>query len=255
MTYLKLLVIALASGSCLLGQLTANEEDVSIMEIQQKYVEENGGFANILSISSVAAFGTMQVSSGKELKFNLYRKRPNLSRFHLEVANGAQITLFDGENAYKIFEDFTSVVKVDRLALSEDEIEEVKLEGALENIFYQLRGRPECFEFIATEEVNGVEAYKFVISEKAKVPYPFIWIDKENYQEVMRRRISENEDGDPVFEDVQFSNFVKISGFWRPKKIVYRKDGVITQILLIDRYRMNVGVYDNFFKAPVLKEK
>lgn len=235
---------------CLTCVSARAEEPVfpSILDIQRLYAEANGGLANIQAFSSMIASGNIWDSKGRTWEFKLYRKRPNLMRIQVELGGVRQVTIYDGEQAYRMISagaDSTEVVELDG-----EELRAMEANSQIEGQFFQLRSRPEWLEVVEEVDVMGEAAYEIVIGERADSPYKRLWLSKKHMQEVKLSRMIGAENGELVEELTYFSEYEKVRGVWVAKHIRTEQDGDLVQTIQIDRIRANVGIFDSYFEKP-----
>ena len=72
------------------------------MDLQQAYIEANGGLANIQALSSLILDGVMTNAEGEAYEFKLYKKRPDLMRMQIDLPQGSQLTVFDGRRGFEL---------------------------------------------------------------------------------------------------------------------------------------------------------
>lgn len=225
-------------------------EDVlpTSMDLQLAYVEANGGLANIQALSSLVINGIIVEADGETYDFKLYKKRPDLVRMQIDLPGGKRQVVYDGRSG---FEWLSRPGGDDRVVeLDAAEFEKIQFDADLDGFFFKLRSRPEWIEVLAEVEVDGLPAYELLISQEANSSYDRVWIGKDHYQEVKLSRIIELESGDDVLEEIYFSDFKKIRGVWIATTTRHERDGVITQIVRVDKVRANVGIFDSFFIRP-----
>lgn len=219
-----------------------------VMDLQRSYIAENGGLANIQELSSLVASGDILDAEGNAHPFKLYRKRPDLMRIQIDLPQGAQMTIFDGRQAFRVVSRMGVPDKT--IDLDTQEHLELKATSTMDGPFFALRSRPEQLEVVAEVEVDGQPAYEIAIGEGARSIYDRIWISQEHFQEVKILRPLQSNEGGAEFEEIYFSDFEKIRGMWVAKLIRYERNGKHVQTVRIDRVRANVGVFDSFFARP-----
>jgi hypothetical protein len=230
-------------------QITSAEDVLpSPMDLQQAYIEANGGLANIQALSSLILDGVMTNAEGEAYEFKLYKKRPDLMRMQIDLPQGSQWTVFDGRRGFELLLRQGEAARL--IELDVDASEKAKFEARMDGIFYHLRGRSEWFEVVSEVEIEGKPAFEIVISEAADLPYERLWIGTEHFQEVKLRRKASLEAGRECLEEIYFSDFEQIRGVWLAKTVRFERDGNFFQSVCINKVRANVGLFDSLFKKP-----
>jgi len=231
-----------------LQNLMAADDLPSVLDLQRSYVEANGGLSNIQELSSLIASGQIEDLEGGSHEFKLFRKRPDKMRIQVTLPGAKQMTIFDGEQAFRVVSVRGAPDQI--VEISASETSQISADSAMDGPFFQLRGRPEWLEVVAVVDVDGEPAYEIVVSESANSPYERLWVSQEHHQEVKLSRRIELEDGQTSLQEIYFSDFEKIRGIWLAKQIRYENDGQIVQVVAIERVRSNVGIFDSYFAKP-----
>lgn len=233
---------------CCLPKLAAEDALPSIQDLQRGYAEANGGLSNIQTLSSLIASGKAIQADGQSYDFKLYRKRPNLMRTQINFENTQIATVFDGLEAFRVLSADGAPDRV--FEIDGEEAAQIEALSHMDSPFFKLRDRAEFLEVLFELDVNGEAAFEIAIGEQANSPYERIWISKENYQEIKLSRMIKTEAGDGALEEIYFSDFVQTRGVWLARNIRYEQAGELTEQIVIDRVKANVGIFDSFFVKP-----
>lgn len=234
--------------SVLSPALVANEEALpSLREMYRRYIDENGGMSNYKSITTVQLFAKVEPDSGAGYDLQIYLKRPDKVRLILKQPGGILDRAYDGENGWmRIRPAHGEVVISD---LKGEDLEALRQDSSMEGLFYLVGAREDWIQSMAFDTVHGQPAIRLEISPQAGVPYEVLWLSRENYQELQTQRTISAGASEQV-ETVYFSEFEKDRGVWFSSLSEYYLDGARYQTIRLSEVRLNVGLYDHFFKKP-----
>lgn len=229
------------------GSLYSSEDELpTVSDLQAAYVDQNGGLSTIRALKSIVVYGEIAREDGGVMEFKLYRKRPQFYRIDIQRSRVKMITAHDGENTQRKLEEAGGEHRT--VELSDAEVDAIQVSSEFDGPFLQLYGQIESFEVLGVTEVNGAPAYELAVSPDADSPYDRIWLDAENYQEVMLRlRASKGAESEGR-ETMVFSDFSKVRGVWVAGKIRREVHNQVVSTITIDRVRPNVGLFNSFFE-------
>ncbi len=220
----------------------------SMMELYQKYVQANGGRANLQSIQSLKMTAELISSGDDTFNLTIYRKRPNMIRTQVVVGNRVRCNLFNGKTAWKINE--VPGFADETIQLDEFETAVIARDSHIDGPFQLLQGREDWAIPAAFESIDGVPTIRIDVLPEANSPYDVIWLSLDNYQEIKLMRIQPRleEGGTPETLEAYFSDYSKQNDVWFPLTIKAFKNGQWDQTIHVNSLRVNVGIFDSFFE-------
>lgn len=221
---------------------TTHAADLSLEEVQQKYVESIGGSARLEKIHSVRFEGTITLEDDSTRNIVVVKKKPFFARTTISEGSARFIRGYDGETAWFLKEtprgSFDGQLSSDE---AEDFIRNAPLEPSLlfatENVNRQLG---------EIEEIQGRPCYPISIEYPDGSKTVFL-LDAQNFLE---RRVREyNSDGELLFEVIP-GKFEKFDGIMFAMQTIRRQDGKNISKMNIENVQTNVGVLNSYFEPP-----
>lgn len=131
------------------------EGDITAQQVIEKYIKAVGGEEKWGKIENLTMEMTSEMN-GMELKFNIYRKKPNKYATELNM-NGMilQRQIYNGEKAFMVAQGQNKELKG-------DDLNEIKLQAKMlvENQYEELGFKT---KLLGIEEIDGTDAYKMEI--------------------------------------------------------------------------------------------
>lgn len=226
---------------------TAGQSDVpSVPELYRRYLENNGGRANLAALNTIAVTGVIERGGAVSARFRVFQKRPNKMRMRMEFEAYTVETIFNGERGWR--EYISADGERSAQELSEAVILELKDEATIEGPFFRAARRPEALGPVTFDEVRGQPSVRITCAAEAGIPHHTIWLSAENFQEVKVARNVPSESGEDILETVYFSEFDRIDGIHLARKIEYFYDGALERTIRIENVRSNIGIFDHYFE-------
>lgn len=245
--------ICMTSVSSAEDTVAEGDEMPATRELVSAYIKANGGLGNIQGVTSIAASGKVILTDGEPQEFKLYLKRPNLIRVQFRGEGGDYSKIYNGKEAFEMYSN--ELGEIATRPLSQEVLEEFRLDANVDGRFFQLRDEYEVIEVVGLTEVNGEPAYELLIGEEAESVFQRIWLHEEYLYELKMSRMLENAEGPEILEELYMSDFEQVRGVWTAKKVARHYDGQLVQEIVFDRVRANVGLYDSFFDKPKPKSE
>ena len=245
-------VISVCSVLMSSAQESAEGELPTIAELQQAYIQSNGGLSNILEVTSIVAIGELTNAGEEPLNFKLYIKRPGLMRLQIRRDGWDYIKVFNGKEAYELMQADNGALETREIA--EEQFEGLRSEAKIDGPFFDLRTRPELLKIVGETEVRGEPAYEILVDESADTPYRRIWLHKEHFYEVKLSRQVIDESAEVSESTIFLSDFKRVDGLWSAMCIRYFKNDDIIQEVVLDKILTNVGLFDSYFEKPSLND-
>lgn len=231
----------------------SKEEDLpTIAELQQAYVESNGGLSNLMGVTSVVAVGELTNAGQEPVEFKLYIKRPGLMRLQIRRDGWDYIKVFNGKEAHELKQENGGAL--DTREITGEQLDQLRGEAKIDGPFFELRSRPELLKVVGEAEVNGEPAYEISVDEAADVLYRRIWLHQEHFYEMKLSRQVVDENGEVSEAGIFLSDFERVDGVWSAKHLKFFNDDVIIQEVVLDKIRINVGLFDSYFDKPSLND-
>lgn len=225
----------------------ATGELPSAVDLYSRYLEHNGGRANLQELNTLVANGTIELVGAESYAFKMIRKQPDKFRFKIEHVGYSTETVSNGKRAWSVVSQTNGEETVEEL--TGEALLAVQADGGMDGPFLKLAGRYGAIQPVAFEYVRGHAAIRVEIDSSAGLPYHTIWLSAEHFQEVKLATSSVSEEGsEPIETEIYFDEFEKIVGIYHAKKIDYIVNGEPTKVMRIDRIRANVGIFDSYFE-------
>ena len=245
----RLIFSALLMGSLGCRVSFAESEVPSVDLVYRKFIEGNGGRANVLALNTLVINARLEFVSGDPVEFRLYRKRPGMMRMRRKMAYLCVDTIFNGKNGWRQTTSAASG-EIRTEALPEEEVEELRQNSSIEGPFFRVGSDPANIASVEFDTVGEIPAIRLDLVPDADCIYSTLWLDAETYQELkMARFIDAVETGQSVYEEIILSDSDQIEGVHFAQKMEYYHDGELVKTLLVDRIRANVGLFDSYFSV------
>lgn len=220
----------------------------SALELYQNYIDANGGRINMASLSTLLVKGSLIQSDGESVDFKLYRKRPQMMRMKYEFDRYQVEQISDGIEAWQVVSP--NVGESSIFDITGEALESLLRDNKMEGPFFHAGMRDDWIVPVAEEEVRGQMAIRIEVSPEANIGYDVLWLSSENFQEVKLQRSLSREASNEAekVEEIYFTEFDKVAGIWLANEIEYFTDGELTQRVLINEVRANVGIFDSYFE-------
>ena len=245
----RVFLTCLLLGCILLHQaLSAAELDStlpSVRSIYRNYIEANGGYLHMESLSSIAMKASVDYCTGESIEISIYRKRPNKLRLRKNFKNYTEEVIYDGHEGWRELSSLEGY-QIELKRLQSDETARAHDMSHIEGPFFFVGRDERNISAIEMDEVEGISSYRVEVNPQAGLPFQAIWLDAKSFEEIKVARTSDRE-GRKVLEEIYFRDSTSLEGhtFYR-KQTVY-VDGILESTLNVRSIRINLGVYDKFF--------
>lgn len=235
---------------CPLSGLIANEDlsDIpSVGSLYRSYIEANGGFLNIESLSSIAIKGQRKDKEGDTTGISIYRKRSDKLRIRKDRKNYFEELVYNGREGWREISSLEGY-QIELKKMQPDEMVRASKMCRMEGPFFSVGRNEKYITSIELDEVAGNPAYRVEVNPESGLPFTAVWIDPNHFHEVKISQVTER-DGDPVLMEIYFEELTYVEGHaFHLKQTVYA-DGVLESTLAVDSVRVNAGIYDKFFSV------
>jgi len=216
-----------------------DQKPPSVDEIVARGVDARGGIARVRGLQTVRMTGTALLNDQIQAAVRILSKRPNLSRFEMDVNGMTLVQAFDGKSAWALNPFVTGAKPAPAPEKQSQELRaHTDMDGLL--VDYKEKGRAVVLE--GTEDVSGSPAWKLKITEKdGGTDYVFI----DTKSNLMVKSASTH-----VGVTILFSDYRAVDGLVVPFKIE-QDAGPGTVKMTLDKIELNVPVDDGLFHMPV----
>src|SRR5512143_2080514 len=241
-------------AACFAIPALADEPDVrpelTAAQIVEKNMAARGGLDAWREIETMVWLGHVESASASStpLPFALEMKRPNKTRFEIQVQNQKSVRMFDGIRGWKLrttrsgnpdLEPFTA----EELRFARDG---QGIDGPL--IDYQTKGVAVALEGV--DQVEGNRAYRLNVKLPSGASH-HVWIDAKSFLDVKSDRVARNAFGMSGTVSVYYRDYREVEGLKLPFLIESGGDsGKTTDKMTIDRVVLNPPLEDWMFARP-----
>ncbi len=230
--------------------LYAEEVDLdcpSAESLYRYYIEANGGYLNLESLSSIAIKACLKEEGGKLVDISIYRKRSNKLRLRTERNNYSEELIYNGREGWRELSS-PQGYQIELKRLQPEEMDRVQKLCRMEGPFFLVGRNEKNISLIKMDEVAGAPAYRIEVNPESGSAFQTIWLDANSFQEVKTAQTLERE-GSPVLEEVYYDELTNIDGHAFHLKQTLFVDGVYEGTLTVESIRINIGIYDNYFSV------
>lgn len=243
----KLLTVVALVGSSMISQA----EDLKLDDVLAEYIEAKGGMEVIQSMKTMKTSGKMMMGV-MEAPFEFTYKAPDKVHTTFEVQGMKGIQAYNGEMGWQVM---PFMGKDDPVALSADELKQVKEQSDIEGPLVNHEAKGIKLELVGLTEIEGTP----VIEIKATKPsgdVVEVFLDEEYKIEVMTRSKIEMM-GQEVEAETYFSDYKEVGEASVPvaHSMMVKMNGVQAQNLSLEKVEINLEVDDSMFEMPVVAAK
>jgi len=221
---------------CLFPAAWAQEKTPSVDEIVAHSIEARGGMAKIKGLQTLRMTGTATLNDQVQASVRFLSKRPNLTRFEMDVNGITLVQAFDGRTAWSINPFAGGAVPQAAPEVQSRELREHSdMDGPL--VDYKTKGRK--VELESKEDVSGAPAWKLKVTQPdGGVDY--IYLDTTSY--LMVRSASTH-----IGATVVFGDYRTVEGLVVPFRIEQSAPpGTVD--MKMDKVEINVPMNDTQFR-------
>ncbi len=210
---------------------------LDLPEVIHRYFQSHGGRHYVEAINSIQLEGVFEVGANR-LPILLIKKRPNLIYIRLTLQGYSLITSYDGETVYRIAENNMGFHQ--QLPLSEQEKASFLRDSSFQSVLVRNSKDYSRLSFKGETQHDGKTCYVIQVTEGEEV-YT-VYLDVETFREVS----IEMESGGTT-STTRYSDYQQVGQLWVPHTVI-QGSGESLQKLEVSTARLNVGVYDSFFR-------
>ncbi len=214
-------------------------------EVIQKYTAAMGGLDNINKINTAKISGTL-TTQGQNFPITTQIINGKSVRTGVDVMGQAVINVYHNGKGWKINPFDGAPTSVD---VTGEELVTFKIQTSLANNLMDYKKRGHQVELLGQEDVDGVKAFKFKLTNKEDGKAYYFFISTGNYmlvKTIAKRKVAGNEyDAETFFSEIQEINGVKFSMHFTQKI-----QGTVFQEVHYDKIELNVPVDERIFDRP-----
>jgi outer membrane lipoprotein-sorting protein len=236
-------VVGLALPLLFLTLAADDQKPLSVDEIIAKSIEARGGIDKIKGLESMRMSGTAVLNDQIQAAVRIVNKRPNLTRFEMDVNGATLVQAFDGKSSWSV-NPFakSSAPEAGPEARSRELREHTDMDGLL--VDYKAKGRK--VDLDGTEDVGGSPAWKLKVTEKDGGT-DYIYIDTKTF--LMVKSSSEH-----MGSNITFGDYRPVNGLMLPFRI--EQNAAAGKIVMtLDKIETNVAVDEAQFHMPAAQGK
>lgn len=230
---------------CLANVLTAQDaaDDIRIQEILERYTESYGGLRDANRLASISIEGT-QIQGEHEFDFQIWKKRPNSMRYHLEKGDTRLTSIFNGNEGWLLTSKGgeSSVVE-----LSGMDLESLRKEARFESPLYRHLEKPENrITLIGREQIGSIQTYALRVEEPGSAAN-IHYLDPESS---LVLRIDHLNEADEVAYQTIYRYYREVDGYPFAHEIENRINGETVSLTRVDSVLVNPGLLSIYFQNP-----
>ncbi len=214
----------------------------TVDEIAQKYLEANGGLANIKAKNSMRMACTI-TAMGQSMATTITKKRPNKLRTDVEVQGMKIVQAYDGTKAWT-----QMPMTPQPTEMPKEQAASFRAQAVFDSPMVDFAARGYKIELLGKEAVNGKEAFKLGITAPEGTKET-LFIDAEKYLAVKTVTMVAMPEGDQQAE-ITFSDHRDVGGVMTPHKVVTVIGKNAPMEMKVENLQWDVDVPDTFFAMP-----
>lgn len=218
------------------------EHDRRLAELLERHYAARGGLERLKAMDNLVARGRMLIGES-ELPITLYRKRPRFYRLEVETAAGLQVTVCDGETAWRID---PGLVSSEPRLLDADAGARLLRESWFDDVLVRYRESGEGL-FLAGEEESGDGLALRIEVTAPDGSRQTVFLDGESLLEL--RRVGGYE---PEAQTVVSFEHGEVGRVWLPVRQRVEAAGARIEIVF-DEYRVGEGLGEVSFELPTVR--
>jgi outer membrane lipoprotein-sorting protein len=216
-----------------------DQKPPSVDDIVTRSIEARGGMAKIKGLQSLRMSGTALLNDQLQAVVRIVSKRPNMTRFEMDVNGVTLVQAFDGKSAWAV-NPFMGGGKPQ--PAPETQSRELRSHTDMDGLLVDYKAKGRTVELNGTEDVAGSPAWKLKVTVKdGGVDYVFI--DTKSY--LMVKSTSTH-----IAVTILFGDYRPVDGLVLPFRIE-QNAAPGTVVMTLDKIETNVPVDDAQFRMPV----
>jgi len=224
-----------------LAPALADETPPTVDEAVAKSIEARGGMAKIKGLQSVRMAGTATINEQVEAQLRIVSKRPNMTRFEMDLNGVTLVQVFDGRTSWSV-NPLAGNMKPQ--AAPDSQSREMRAHTDMDGLLVDYKSKGRAVEITGSEDVEGSPAWKLKVTEKdGGVDY--IYLDKKTFLMVKST-------GNHLGSTILFSDYRSVDGLMMPFSIGQTTPAGSVKMTLAE-VETNVPVDEAQFRMPAQK--
>jgi outer membrane lipoprotein-sorting protein len=234
--------LVLALPILFLPLIADEDKPPTVDEIVANSIEARGGMAKIKGLQSVRMTGAAVLNEQVEAPLRIVSKRPNLTRFEIDVNGVTLVQVFDGKTSWSV-NPLSGSLKP-QLA-PESQSREMRVHTDMDGLLVDWKAKGRAVELAGAEDVGGSPAWKLKITEKDG-GIDYVYLDKKTWLMVKST-------GNHLGATILFGDYRSVDGLIMPFSIDQNSAGGAVKMTL-SKVETNVPVDDAEFRMPAAVE-
>jgi len=230
--------LAFALPLLFLPLIAEEENPPSVDEIVARSIEARGGIAKIKGLQSVRMTGSAVLNEQVEAPLRIVSKRPNLTRFEIDVNGVTLVQVFDGKTSWSV-NPLSGSLKPQ--PGPESQSREMRAHTDMDGLLVDWKAKGRIVELDSSEDVNGSPAWKLKVTEKDG-GIDYIYLDKKTWLMVKST-------GTHLGTSILFSDYRSVNGLTMPFSIDQNSPAGAVKMTL-SKVETNVPVDEAEFRMP-----
>jgi len=221
--------------------LIADEEKPpTVDEIVAKSIEARGGMAKIKGLQSVRMTGTALLNEQVEAPLRIVSKRPNLTRFEIDVNGVTLVQVFDGKTSWSV-NPLSGSLKPQ--TAPESQSREMRAHTDMDGLLVDWKAKGRTVELAGSEDVGGSPAWKLKVTEKDG-GIDYVYLDKKTWLMVRST-------GNHLGATILFGDYRSVDGLTMPFSIDQNSAAGAVRMTLT-KVETNIPVDEAEFRMPAV---
>ncbi len=219
-------------------------------QIVEKNVAARGGLEAWRKVQSMAWFGHIESANAPvpSMPFSIEMKRPNKTRFELQVKNQVAVRTFDGAQGWKLRQASSGKPEVQPYAANE--VNYARNEQGIGGPLMDYAAKGIAIKLEGVDEIEGRKAYRLALRFPSGL-VQHVWIDAQTFLDIKSERESHGRFGQSAKVAVFYRNYQTIEGLQIPL-IIESHDGNSKAVdkMVIAKVLLNPPLDDQVFAKP-----
>ena len=202
------------------------------------------GQKHVKKVETLTSIGKIN-QSGLEIPFKQITARPSNFRVEGTFQGLTFVQVFNGKEGW-VVNPFAG--STDAQPIPEDQLKGLELQADMDGMLYNWKDKGHTVVLGANQDVEGTACFTVELTTKEGDKYVF-FIDAESYL-LIKTHTKTTMNGQEAESDTYFSNYMEVEGMVLPGKIENRYNNVTGEVIVIDKYEVNLPYESKLFEKP-----
>jgi hypothetical protein len=216
-------------------------------DLARLHLEVTGGAQRVAALKAFRATGTVQMDGG-QVRFLLIAARPNLVRLESEAGGRAMVQAYDGVEPP--WEYDTGMSPPRSRDMPDAAAKRIMADAEFDDPLIAGKARGFVFDFAGETEVEGRRFFRLLVTYRLTETFSML-LDPETYLIAYRTETHVSGGGRQREIVTHYDRYLPVDGVLLPHQITTATDGVVTQVMTIDRIDANPPVTIDTFSRPL----